>query len=69
MYAATLTIDGTTNAFTGSVDEVTEWLATNHNGWDIDGILTAMLAVITYGKTLGDIVTSSGRFQVREATA
>jgi hypothetical protein len=69
MYAATLTIDGTTTALTGTVDEVTEWLATNHNGWDIDSILTAMLTVITYGKTLGDTVTSSGRFQVREATA
>lgn len=69
MYAATLTIDGATTALTGTVDEVTEWLATNHDGLDIDGILTAMLTVITYGKTLGDVVTSSGRFQVREATA
>lgn len=69
MYAATLTIDGATNAFTGTVDEVTEWLATNHDGWDIDGILTAMLTVITYGKTRGDIATSVGRFQVQEATA
>lgn len=68
MYAATMTIDGATTALTGTVDEVTEWLATNHDGWDIDGILTAMLTVITYGKTLGDVVTSSGRFQVREAT-
>lgn len=69
MYAATMTIDGATTALTGTVDEVTEWLATNHDGWDIDSILTAMLTVITYGKTLGDVVTSSGRFQVREATA
>lgn len=69
MYAATLTIDGATTALTGTVDQVTEWLATNHDGWDIDGILTAMLTVITYGKTLGDVVTSSSRFQVREATA
>jgi hypothetical protein len=69
MYAATLTIDGATNAFTGTVDEVTEWLATNHDGWDIDGILSAMLAVLTYGKTRGDIATSAGRFQVQEITA
>lgn len=69
MYAATMTVDGATNAFVGTVDEVTEWLATNHDGWDIDDILSAMLNVLTYGKTLGDIVTSSSRFQVREATA
>lgn len=69
MYAATLTIDAATTTLTGTVDEVTEWLATNHDGWDIDGILSAMLTVLNYGSTRGDVVTSSGRFQVKEVTA
>lgn len=69
MYAATLTIDATTQTLVGDVDNVTEWLATNHDGWDVDTILSAMLTVLTYGSTRGDVVTSSGRFQVKEVTA
>jgi len=69
MYAATLTTDGTTNPFTGTVEEVTEWLATHHDGWDVDTILSAMLTVLTYGSTRGDIVTATGRFQVKEIDA
>lgn len=68
MYAATLTIDATTQTLVGDVDNVTEWLATHHDGWDIDAILSAMLTVLTYGSTRGDVVTSSGRFQVKEVT-
>lgn len=66
MYAATLTIDATTQTMVGDVDNVTEWLATHHDGWDIDGILSAMLTVLTYGSTRGDVVTATGRFQVKE---
>lgn len=69
MYAATLTADGATNATTGTVDDVTEWLATQHNGWDIDAVLSAMVSVLNYGSTRGDVVTSTGRFQVKEMTA
>ena len=69
MYAATLTIDAATETITGDVDQVTEWLATHHDGWDIDGILSAMLTVLNYGSKPGDIVTSAGRFQVKEMTS
>lgn len=68
MYTATLTTNGTTNPFTGTVDEVTEWLATNHDAWDTETILSAMLNVLTYGSTRGDITTATGRFQVKEMT-
>jgi hypothetical protein len=69
MYAATLTIAAATETITGDVDAVTEWLATHHDGWDIDGILSAMVTVLNYGSTRGDIVTTTGRFQVKEITA
>lgn len=65
MYAATLTTAGHTNTMVGPLDHITEWLTTQHDLFDIDTVLSAMLTVITYGKTRGDITTTTGTFAVR----
>lgn len=64
MYGATLTTAGHTTAIIGQLDEIAEWLTTQHDTWDIDAILTAMITVTKYGKTRGDITTSTGTFAV-----
>ena len=64
MYGATLTTAGHTTTTIGQLDEIAEWLTTQHNTWDIDTVLNAMMTVLTYGKTRGDITTSTGTFAV-----